>query len=153
MYLYLLQHGDALSKTVDPERPLSAQGKRDIEKIALILRGMQVQPAYIFHSGKLRAQQSARIIAATLVSRVEPVQANGLAPNDDPAIIIEDIIRLDGSLLIASHMPFVSHLCSDLISGGPGCQFASVPGSLICLEKNERGWQLDWMLRPQCLPG
>lgn len=151
MYLYILQHGDAVSKAVDPERPLSAQGKRDIEKIASILRGMQVQPAYIFHSGKLRARQSARIIAATLAPGIEPAQADGLAPNDDPAIIIEHIIRLDGSLLIASHMPFVSRLCSDLLSGGPGCQFASVPGSLICLEKTTQGWQLDWMLRPQLL--
>jgi len=153
VYLYILQHGDAVPGSIDPERPLSAAGVRDIEKIAAFLHGMQVRPGYIFHSGKLRARQSARIIAASLVPGLEPVQADGLAPNDDPAIIIEDIVRLDRSILIASHMPFVSRLCSCLLGGDPGSVFAFEPASLACLENTAQGWQMDWMLRPACLPG
>ena len=37
MKLYLMQHGDALQKDVDPDRPLSPRGRRDIEKIAAFL--------------------------------------------------------------------------------------------------------------------
>ena len=29
MRLYLVQHGDAIPEQVDPERPLSAEGRRD----------------------------------------------------------------------------------------------------------------------------
>jgi phosphohistidine phosphatase len=151
MYLYILQHGEAEPKSVDPERPLSVAGFRDVEKIAARLQAMQVRPAYLFHSGKLRAHQSAQIVAEIIAPEVEPVQADGLGPNDDPAIIIEDIIRLNQDILIASHMPFVSLLCSDLLSGDPHSAFASVPGSVICLHSGPQGWQMEWMLRPGCL--
>lgn len=151
MHLYILQHGDALAKADDPQRPLSSRGVDDIGKLAAWLRGMQISPGYIFHSGKLRAQQSAQIIAEKLAQGIDPVQAEGLGPNDDPAIIIEDIVRLDDNILIVSHMPFVSRLCSDLLGGGPDCAFASVPGSLFCLERAGQGWQLNWMLTPDCL--
>ena len=148
MYLYILQHGDAVPKTADPQRPLSPAGIHDIEKVAAFLRGMQQQPDYLFHSGKLRAQQTAQIVAEQLAAELEPRRTDGLGPNDDPAIIIETIGRLDGNILIASHMPFVSRLCSELLSGGPDCAFASEPGTLICVQRNPQGWQMDWMLRP-----
>jgi phosphohistidine phosphatase len=151
VYLYILQHGDAEPASVDPERPLSAIGVRDIENMATRLHGMQVQPAYIFHSGKQRARQTAQIISQQIAPELEPVQTDGLAPNDDPAIIIEDIIRLDQEILIVSHMPFVSRLCSDLLSGGAGCTFGSVPGTVMCLQSGPQGWQMQWMLRPECL--
>ena len=112
---------------------------------------MQVRPSYLFHSGKQRAQQSAQIVAQLIAPGIEPVQADGLGPNDDPVIIIEDIIRLNEDILIASHMPFVSRLCSDLLSGAPDSAFASVPGSVMCLQSSPQGWQMNWMLRPECL--
>ena len=34
MNLYLVQHAEALPKQEDPDRPLSAQGRADIEKVA-----------------------------------------------------------------------------------------------------------------------
>jgi len=34
MNIYLVQHGKPVPKEEDPERPLSAQGKEDVEKIA-----------------------------------------------------------------------------------------------------------------------
>jgi phosphohistidine phosphatase SixA len=33
MRLYLVQHGDALTKDVDPERQLSSQGRADITRL------------------------------------------------------------------------------------------------------------------------
>ena len=34
MKLYLVQHGQAVSKEEDPERPLSEQGREDVRRVA-----------------------------------------------------------------------------------------------------------------------
>jgi phosphohistidine phosphatase len=149
--LYILQHGEAVAKEIDPERPLSEHGKRDIRILARHMQNMDVQLGNVFHSGKLRAEQSARLIAATLSPEIQPVQTEGLNPNDDPAVIIGDIEQMNENILIASHMPFVSRLCSTLLTGTTEAEFASVPGTLFCLEKAEDKWRLSYMLRPDFL--
>ncbi|MBT8129648.1 MAG: phosphohistidine phosphatase SixA [Gammaproteobacteria bacterium] len=151
MNLYLLQHGEAVLKEIDPERPLSEQGSRDIRILALHMANMRVQLEHILHSGKLRARQSAELIAEKLSPELELVQAEGLNPTDDPAAIIGDLEQISGNLLIASHMPFVSRLCSVLLTGTTDAEFASLPGTLFCLEQSEGKWRLAYMLRPDFL--
>ena len=151
MNLYILQHGEAVAKEIDAERPLSEQGIRDIRILALHMQNMGVQLGNVFHSGKLRAQQSARLVAETISPGVQPVKTEGLNPNDDPTVIIEDIEQMDENILIASHMPFVSRLCSTLLTGTTDAEFASMPGTLFCLEKADNKWRLVYMLRPDFL--
>ena len=64
MRLYLVQHGDALPEQVDPERPLSAEGRRDVEAVARLLASAGTRAVRVAHSGKLRAQQTAEVLAA-----------------------------------------------------------------------------------------
>ena len=151
MNLYILQHGEAVPKEIDPERPLSEHGNRDIRILALHMQNMDVQLGNVFHSGKLRAEQSARLITETLSPEILPVQTEGLSPNDDPTVIISDIEQMNENILIASHMPFVSRLCSTLLTGTTEAEFASVPGTLFCLEKADDKWRLAYMLRPDFL--
>ena len=151
MNLYILQHGEAVPKEIDPERPLSERGNRDIRILALHMQNMDVQLGHVFHSGKLRAEQSARLIAETLSPEIQPIKTEGLNPNDDPTVIIGDIEQMNENILIASHMPFVSRICSTLLTGTTEAEFASVPGTLFCLEKAEDKWRLAYMLRPDFL--
>ena len=151
MKLYILQHGEAVPKEVDAERPLSEQGARDIRILAVHLQNMGVQLGTIFHSGKRRAEQSARLVAGVLSPETEPVQTDGLNPNDDPFEILDTIQHMHGNILVASHMPFVSRLCSTLLTGSTDAEFASLPGTLFCLEKIEDKWRLAYMIRPEIL--
>lgn len=151
MNLYILQHGEAELKEINPDRPLSEKGVRDIRIVAMHMLNMGVQLGNIFHSGKLRAEQSARLIADTLLPGVQPVATEGLNPNDDPAVIVGDIEQLGENILLASHMPFVSRLCSTLLAGNANAEFASIPGTLFCLEKADGKWRLAYMLRPDFL--
>ena len=151
MNLYILQHGEAVPKEIDPERPLSEHGNRDIRILARHMQNMGVQLGNVFHSGKLRAEQSARLIAETLSPDIQPIKTEGLNPNDDPTVICSDIEQMNENILIASHMPFVSRLCSTLLTGTTEAEFASVPGTLFCLEKAEDKWRLAYMLRPDFL--
>ncbi len=151
MNLYILQHGEAVAKEIDAERPLSEQGIRDIRILALHMQNMGVQLGNVFHSGKLRAEQSARLVAETVSPGIQPLQTEGLNPNDDPTVIIGDIEQINENILIASHMPFVSRLCSTLLTGTIDAEFASIPGTLFCLEKADNKWRLAYMLRPDFL--
>jgi phosphohistidine phosphatase len=149
--LYILQHGEAVAKEIDAERPLSEQGIRDIRILALHMQNMGVQLGNVFHSGQLRAEQSARLVAETISPGIQPLQTEGLNPNDDPTVIIGDIEQINENILIASHMPFVSRLCSTLLTGTVDAEFASIPGTLFCLEKADNKWRLAYMLRPDFL--
>ena len=56
MRLYLVQHGDAVPEQLDPERPLSAAGRREVEAVARLLASTGARTVRVAHSGKLRAQ-------------------------------------------------------------------------------------------------
>ena len=66
MRLYLVQHGEAMSKDENPERPLTAKGRKNVTKTAKFLKKKGIRVRKIFHSTKLRAKQTAQIIASLL---------------------------------------------------------------------------------------
>ena len=149
--LYVLQHGDAVSKEEDAERPLSDDGRRCIERIAEHLVKKDVLIQRIVHSSKLRASQTATIISEKLAPDIDPEVVEGISPNDDPKKFIENISSTEGTVLIASHMPFVSNLCSILLTGKPDAQFGFTPGTIACVGYEEGKWSLMCMLRPEVL--
>jgi len=149
--LYILQHGDAEPEEIDPARPLSEQGRRDIRLLAMHMHNVDLQLGRILHSGKLRAEQSALLIAESIPPGIEPEQTEGLKPNDDPAVIAGALQPSRENVLIVSHMPLVSRLCSMLLTGTTDTAFASVPGTLFCLEYSDGKWRLAYMLRPEFL--
>lgn len=143
MKIYLMQHGQALSKQQDPNRPLSVQGRRHVEQLASFLRAEQSM--HLYHSGKTRTQQSAEILAQSLnikdLHKLETIRATAN---------IEDFLPSlgelkDGSLLV-SHMPFVNLLAKKLLNSKGNFNF--VPGSLMCLELEGEMWSLQYMLGP-----
>lgn len=111
LILYLVRHGDAVPAETDPARPLSAKGEAEVEETAKELLAEGAQVSEIWHSGKLRAKQTAEIIARVLgVDKV--IEKKGLKP-DDPATPIADLIRqTNKSILIAGHLPFIPKLAS-----------------------------------------
>lgn len=148
MRLYFVQHGDALAKDVDPNRPLSDSGNEDIGRLAGWLQDSGVQVAQVFHSGKLRAEQTANLLAAGFGEDCTVEARPGLAPNDSPDEFLDGIGDLD--TLVAGHMPFVSRSVSvalGLPSRQPVVEFK--PGSLAGLERTADGsWRLVLFIRP-----
>ena len=82
MRLYLVQHGESVPEQVDPQRPLSAVGRRQVEAIACMLAGAGVRPEWTTHSGKLRAQQTAELLANACSSNHCVEVMAGLNPTD-----------------------------------------------------------------------
>ncbi len=153
MKLYLVQHGEALTKEVDAERPLSEKGKADIDRLAKFLVQVGIRVERMIHSGKLRAQQTAERLAASIAPELE-LEASGLInPNDSPRAFDWQSESWDRDTLIVGHLPFMAKLTSHLlVDDEDRLVTAFQPGSLICLEHNANNqWQLNWMVRPELL--
>ena len=154
MRLYLVQHGDAVSEQSDPERPLSVAGRRDVEAVARLLASNDIRAERVAHSGKLRAQQTAGLLAAALVPGVIPETTTGLNPNDPVEPVARSIAQWTSDVMLVGHLPFLGKLVAHLVAGDERKPVvAFVPGTVVCLESGEAGhWAIMWMVRPELVP-
>ena len=151
MRLYLVQHGDAVPKDVDPDRPLSDQGRADIKRLTEWLSHQNVQVAQILHSGKSRAKETAEILRPLLMSPGQIYEGQGLAPNDSPEAFLHQLRDPEKDTLIAGHMPFVARTVSQALTGAPHRQLMEfVPGSVVGIERSDgASWCLFMFARPE----
>lgn len=154
MKLYLVQHGEACSKEEDPERPLTGQGRADVGRMADVLKQAGVQVERVIHSEKLRAIQTAEVLAGPVAPGVECESSGMLNPNDNPRAFDWQSESWDHDTLIVGHLPFMARMVSHLLIEDEDRPITAFqPGSIVCLERSEQGhWQLDWMLRPELFP-
>jgi phosphohistidine phosphatase len=153
MELYLVQHGAAKSESEDPARPLTAEGRRTVERMAEFLSARGVRIDRVEHSDKLRARQTAEILAARLHPAEGPSQVPGLAPNDDVEPTRTRLMEESGSLMLVGHLPHLGRLVSRLLglaADRPAVQFQM--GGVVRLERDAaRAWTVRWVLPPDLL--
>ena len=153
MKLYLVQHGAAAAKEVNPERPLTAEGRADVERLAAFLKRAGIRVERLIHSGKLRAEQTAECIAAQIAPGIE-LEASGLInPDDAPRAFDWQSDSWDRDTLVVGHLPFLAKLVAHLVLGDESWLLAAFePGTMVCLEHSDgAGWVIDWMIRPGLL--
>jgi phosphohistidine phosphatase len=153
MLLYLMRHGSAVPEHVDPRRPLSEEGLREAQVSAHLLREAGLQLSLVLHSGKARAEETARIVAEALGAHYEPHEH--LSPNDPPDAILQDLLAYEEDLMLVGHLPHLRRLASLILTGNPDREFLAFPcAAVLCLrmEEPERGL-LEWMITPQLAPG
>jgi phosphohistidine phosphatase len=155
MKVYLVRHGKAVSSEVDPQRPLTEQGRIEVEKIASFVKPSDLSVEHVWHSGKLRAAQTAEILAATVEVEKTCSSREGLQPNDDVSTITEELEAYDKDLMIVGHLPFLGNLTSLLISGRETANvIAFDAGTIASLDRHNHGeWQLNWIITPGIVPG
>lgn len=72
MRLYFMRHGDAVNMAdSDHARPLSKAGIQETRAMGALLARMGIQPAHIYTSPRMRAQETAQIVADLLHLPVE----------------------------------------------------------------------------------
>jgi phosphohistidine phosphatase len=154
MIIYLARHGDYLNGNDDFTRGLSERGRTDVAAVAREMKSKGVQIRATLHSGKLRAQQTAEILADELMVSSIISLADGLAPNDDPvAFEALQFPALASDTLIVGHLPFMGLMVSHLLTGDPErSPEAFEAGTVVCLEQAEDGkWSKRWALHPSRL--
>ncbi len=157
MHVYLVQHGAAMPKDENPERPLSESGREDVKRVASFLARSRVSAARVMHSGKLRAVETALLLADVLgPSKIVEENADQLAPNDSVEPMFAAIDGWTEDTIVVGHLPFMSKLTSKLVTGNEDETVVHFkPGAVACLERGENGggWTVQWFIRPELLGG
>ena len=152
MKLYLVQHGKAVQEEVDPQRPLTEEGRQDTQKVAGFIKPLKISVDYLWHSGKKRAAQTAEILAE--VVKYKSLTAHtGLGPNDDVRVLKDELATTQQDIMIVGHLPFLNKLASLLLAGSESANIVAFTNSgIVCLTRYEKNqWQLDWAVIPELL--
>jgi len=150
MNIYLVQHGQANPKTVEPTRSLSEKGRQECEQVAVIAARLGLEVAQIRHSGKARAEQTAVILGKTLSPPGGVVAVSGLTPLDDVRPVADALVRESQPVMLVGHLPFMAKLVGLLVMGDPDhpvVQFRN--GGIVCLIREEDRWLVAWILTPE----
>lgn len=150
MLYYLVQHGEAEPKRVDPSRPLTGRGRYETEQVAALATRLGLGVEQIRHSGKTRAEQTAAILGETLSPPDGVVAVTGLAPMDDVRPVAAALARETGPVMLVGHLPFLARLAGTLLTGDPERMVIQFRNSaVVCLAREEGGWLVDSILTPE----
>ncbi len=149
MEVYLVRHGQAKPETQEPTQPLSERGREEVGRVARHAAALGIRVAEIRHSTKLRARETAEILAAHLAPTHGLREVDGLAPTDDPAAACQVLEEARESLMLVGHLPHLSRLTSSLLVRDAGKEIVHFGNaSLACLSRTDGGWRLEWLLTP-----
>lgn len=148
MHLYLVHHGDALGPDVDPRRPLSLGGRQAVERLAAQAAARGASPAVVWHSGKLRAKQTAEAFWRSCNALAEFSATRDLQPDDPPSRIRDRLRGESRDILIAGHFHHLPRLLTLLIHGNEDAPLAFPLHGFIALETLDEGqtWSERWRL-------
>lgn len=148
--LYLARHGDAVSDTEDPSRPLSPRGRQEIASVARLAGRLGLEVDRVVHSGKLRARQTAEILAAALQPRPLIEEITGLDPTADPQEAAGYILAVGKPLMLVGHLPHLGRLTSHLLVDDPTQEVVAWPtGAVVALVQVDGRWRVRWLLTPE----
>lgn len=139
--LFLVHHADAVPAEADPQRPLSHEGREHAARLASRAHARSVKPDAIWHSGKLRARQTAEPFWQLCNPLAEFAAVRALQPGDPPEWIRESLAMDRRDLLVVGHMPHLDRLLELLL--GPGGARFPLHG-LVALERDGRRWTEVW---------
>jgi phosphohistidine phosphatase len=153
MNLYLVQHGKAVAKDVDPARPLAEQGRVEVKKVAAFIERLNLSVGWVWHSGKTRAAQTAQILAGVIKAGEGVLQRDELGPNDDVGKLADELNLADQDVMIVGHLPFLSKLASLLITGSESTSIVAFKnGGVVSIRRSEQNqWLLSWIVTPEIL--
>ena len=151
--LYLLRHahaGDSAKWTgPDSERPLSAKGRRQAERLGSFLAERGFAPDAIVSSPRLRARQTADLVADAIgIAVAVDERLGGPLDVDD----VNDIVERAGgtSVVLVGHDPSFSDLAAELT----GTEYLPLKKGAIAridagMPLATNGGVLRWLLPPE----
>ena len=147
--IYIVHHGDAVPPHVDPTRPLSARGRAVAELMALQAAQRGAKPECIWHSGKLRARQTAEAFWRTCNPFATLIAERGLQPTDPPEWMRDRFVGERRELMAVGHMPNLARLLRLLLDVDREDSTINFPlHGVVALEAEGDGWSERWRIEP-----
>jgi phosphohistidine phosphatase len=148
--VYLVQHGKAHDKEVDPARPLTLEGRRETERVAELAAKLDLNIREIRHSGKTRAEETAVIFARALNLMGKVQAVSNLGPTDDVVPVAAALTQEDGPVMLVGHKPFMPRLADQLVNADAEKTAVDFHNSgIVAIRRTQQGgWQTDWQINP-----
>src|SRR5215212_4980892 len=147
--LYIAHHGDAVGPHENPMRPLSETGHQQVADLAREAAARATKPRVIWHSGKLRARQTAEAYWRACNPLAQFTAARGLLPADPASWIADRLIAEDGEVMVVGHMPHLPRLLRLLLAGDADASSVEFPpNGVVCLEEQAGSWAERWRISP-----
>ena len=135
-----MHHAEAVHATVDVQRPLTAEGRECAVRLAADAKARGFTPAAIWHSGKLRARQTAEPFLS--LNPFAPFKmVRGLLPEDPPELMRDTLFGESHDLILVGHMPNIAALF-DLLTRGDASQFPL--HGMVALQRVGAEWREEW---------
>jgi phosphohistidine phosphatase len=144
--IYLVHHADAVGPEVEPQRPLSIAGRSHAERLAVEAAARGVKPVAIWHSGKLRAKQTAEPFLRLCNPLAEFSAIRGLQPTDPPTWIRNLLTGEQRDVMLVGHMPNLPRLLTLLVAGDESSLLSFPLHGAIALEPAGELWVERWRL-------
>ena len=153
-YVILVRHGEAVSTSEHPQRPLSITGRQHAERMASWFADAGYRVEEVVHSDKLRARQTAKILGRRLdVPPAKVHQLAGLEPADDPLPMADSLEAERRPLMVVGHLPYLARLASLLLVGEPDrLQIRFLDAGAVVLSRGPGGWQLEAAVSHEMVP-
>lgn len=157
--LFILRHGEAGNRmtvvTEDSERPLTPEGRIEMQKVAKSLKALGLQTDRIFTSPLRRARETAEITAKIL--RIPTLEEwDELKPDGSKAALYRKLGRLqqNSRVMLVGHEPYLSSLIGEII-GTTGARLVLKKGGLgkvrITSFSPQISGELRWLLTPKMI--
>lgn len=134
--MYALRHGKAEEpgRRGDASRRLTAEGAKEMARIAGALYRLGYRPARVASSPLKRARQTAEAVVGAIPPPRRPTIEvwDELVPEADPAGAMNRLSgsEPDGSVMVVGHQPHLGLLVGGAVSAGPPAQVPLKKGGL-----------------------
>ena len=148
MKLFLVHHAEAVGPEVDTRRPLSAHGEAQAERAAAEAAARGAHPVVVWHSGKLRAKQTAQAFWRACNALAEFSATRDLQPDDPPSWIRDRLRGETRDILIAGHFHHLPRLLTLLLTGREDGHVPFPQHGVVALQADDEGetWRELWRL-------
>jgi len=143
--LYLVHHADAVGPEVDPRRPLSPMGRLEADMHASEAARRGARPGVVWHSGKLRARQTAEAYWRACNALADFAATRDLQPGDPPEWMRERLRGESRDVMIVGHFPHMPALLSSCLGDRGGLERFPLHG-VVALVSDDLGetFRIDW---------
>ena len=152
MKLYFVRHGKASQIAVsDEQRPLTPDGIESVKNMAKVLRKADCHLTKIYTSPRLRALQTAQIIAEEFGIEAEINDACNFSFNANAAMKLCEGMVDDAEVMYVGHNPSMS----EVVEAMTGAAVELSTGAVACVTNfyppTTRGSILKWLLTPKII--
>ena len=159
MTLYLMRHAEAVPHDTDErghdaDRKLTDKGRRQAQRMGILLKRLDVEIDRVFSSPFVRARETAELVVAAAGSTAKVRTLDTLTPNARNDAMWKSLEDVDGEVvLVVGHLPSLASLAGSLLGSlaeQPLWFHKSSLAALHCETRDNRKprVKLEWMISP-----